>query len=104
MGRIVKVFGLAGLVFSAGYFLYFDQFKPGGSFDYITRTRDFLLISAGLVVAGYIVQRLETKLPFSYGKCKRCGRRIKKNEMYCYDHLKKAVDEGIDRDHRTGRS
>jgi hypothetical protein len=103
MGRILKLIGLAGLVFSAGYFLYFDQIKRGESLNYIIQTRDYLLISAGLFLVGYIVSRLETKLPFSYGRCKRCGRRIKKSEMYCFDHLKKAVDEGIDRDHRTGR-
>ncbi len=103
MGRFLKLMGLAGLLCSIGYFLYFDYSSAGTDFDYITQTRNFFLISAVLILLGYIASFVENKLKIGSGKCKRCGRRTYKKEMYCFDHLKEAVNQGVDRDHRTGR-
>jgi hypothetical protein len=103
MGRLLTIVGLVAMVFSAAYFVYFDQTGVGEGFDYITKSRSYFLISLGLVVVGYIVRIIENRVAFGRGKCKRCGRRVEKNELYCFDHLKHAVDSGVDRDHRTGR-
>ena len=103
MGRLVTIIGLVGLVFSAAYFVYFDQTNAGEGFDYIAHTRTYFLISAVVVVIGYVIRIVENKRGVGSGKCRRCGRRVLKNEMYCFDHLKDAVHNAVDRDHRTGR-
>jgi hypothetical protein len=103
MGRWLTIVGLIGMILSAIYFVYFDQTKAGEGFDYISHTRTYFMISLGLVIVGYVVRIVENKLGVGAGKCRRCGRRVEKNEMYCFDHLKHAVNNAVDRDHRTGR-
>lgn len=103
MGRLLTIIGLVGLIFSAAYFVYFDQTNAGEGFDYIAQSRTCFLVSAVLVVIGYIVRIVEKKLGVGSGKCKRCGRRVEKNETFCFDHLKDTVHNAVDRDHRTGR-
>lgn len=103
MGQFLKILGLAGLLCSVGYFLYYDQISTVNGFDYITRTRNFFAISATFVLLGYVTSFVESKLRIGSGKCKRCGRRTYNKEMYCFDHLKEAVNQAVDRDHRTGR-
>jgi hypothetical protein len=104
MGRLLTILGLIGLLFSIGYFLYFDRTKSGEDFDYINQTRNHFIISAILIAGGYVVGSIEKRLGARSAKCKTCGRRIPRNEIYCFDHLKDAVDRAVDRDHRTGRT
>ena len=93
MTNIITTIGWFGFVVSAAYFLVYDRMSGSTNPDYIFRSRDMLIASAGLVLLGYILKYLGSALKMGTGKCKRCGKRIDKSEMYCFDHRRDAIWE-----------
>lgn len=97
MGNIITTIGWFGFVASAVYFIVYDRMSGSTNSDYIFKSRDMLIGSAGLVLLGYLVKYLGGALKLGTGKCKKCGKRIDKGEMFCFDHRRESIWEAQER-------
>ncbi len=81
------VISLGWLGFAAGLVYYIVQDRSGTpDFRYIDITQRILIVSVALILCGYLLKYLSRKLRLSQGKCRVCGKRVSKQEMYCFDH------------------
>lgn len=103
MTNIITTIGWFGFVLSAAYFIVYDRMSGSTDPDYIMRSRDMLIASAGLVLLGYILKYLGSALKLGTGKCKKCGKRIDKSEMYCFDHRRDVIWQAREREQHQQR-
>ena len=97
MTNIITTIGWFGFVLSTAYFIVYVSMGGSANSEYIYRSRDMLISSAGLVLLGYLLKYLGGALKLGTGKCKRCGKRIDKSEMFCFDHRREAIWEAQER-------
>jgi hypothetical protein len=97
MANIITTIGWFGFLVSAVYFIVYDRMSGSTSSEYIFRSRDMLIGSAGLVLFGYVLKYLGGVLKLGTGKCKKCGKRINKSERFCFDHSREAIWEAQER-------
>ena len=98
MGYLLQTLGCMGLVFAIAYFVIYDRME-GTTVDYVRNTRDFALVSATMLVGGFLMKRLAPVFGFGQGRCKVCSKRIEKQEMYCFDHRLQSIRDAQDRTH-----
>src|SRR2546430_9029550 len=91
MTNIITTLGWFGFIVAIAYFLVYDRMSGTTSIDYIKNTRDILYVSAALVMGGYLLKYVGTLLGMDKGRCKKCGKRIDKGEMFCFDHRREAI-------------
>ena len=94
MNNILSTIGW--LSFAAGlayYFIRDDQGDPALLEKYVWHTQIILIVSACLIVAGYILRFMEKKTGFGHhtNRCQKCGKKIDKGESYCFDHRREAI-------------
>jgi len=91
MTNIITSIGWFGFLASAVYFIVYDRMSETTNVNYIMNTRNFLFASAGLVILGYVLKYTSTTLKLGSGRCRKCGKRIDKGEMFCFDHRREAI-------------
>lgn len=91
MINIITSIGWFGFLASAVYFIVYDRMSDTAGVDYITNTRNFLIASAALVILGYVLKFTSTSLKLGSGRCRKCGKKIDKGEMFCFDHRREAI-------------
>lgn len=97
MTNIITTIGWFGFLASAIYFIVYDRMSGSTGSDYIFRSRDMLIASAALVLLGYFLKYLGGALKMGKGRCKKCGKKIDKGEMYCFDHRREAIWQAQER-------
>jgi len=99
--RISGFLMVAGLV--VVYIL--NSFSPIASLAHLLTNSNFTMIATlgGLMIAaGFLLPIVSGAAGAVAGKrCPRCAKRVEKNQLYCLDHQKKALEELRDRD-KTG--
>jgi len=98
MIQVLQTLGWIGLVFAIAYFVVCDRMADAPA-DYVRNTRDILFGAMILLVASYVMKRVTPALGLGQGKCKVCGKRIEKQEMFCFDHRLQSIRDAQDRTH-----
>ena len=96
--QIVRTVGWIGFAVAIGYFILADKTAgEQGSPVYIHYTQEIFLVSAALVVGGYALKYLSGLAGVGKSRCQKCGKRVAKSEMFCFDHKKEAIWEARER-------
>lgn len=100
---IVRTMGWVGFVVGIGYFIVADKIAgEKGNPIYVHYTQQILLISAALVIGGYILKILSGFAGVGSSRCRKCGKRIPQNAMFCFDHKREAILEAKERGRFAG--
>jgi hypothetical protein len=96
--NLIITLGWCGVLAAIAYFIWQDHQGVAMAAEHMKRTRQILMLSAGLVAGGYILKYLGRWTSAALSRCKKCGKRIPKTEMFCYDHSVDLVMKAKDRD------
>ena len=70
---------------------------------YVWQTQWILIISAGVILGGYVLRYLGQALGIGKtGRCRKCGKKIDKSEMYCFDHRRDSIWEAQEKNRLEG--
>jgi hypothetical protein len=97
MTDIITAIGWFGFLVAIVYFVVYDRMGGTAGVDYVRGSRDILLVSAALVVGGYVLKFAGSAAGVGRGRCKKCGKRIEKQEMFCFDHRLEAIRQAQER-------
>ena len=98
ISQILRTMGWTGFALAIVYFIVADKVAgEEGNPIYIHYTQMIFLASAALVVGGYVLKYLSSIMGVGTSRCKKCGKRVAKNEMFCFDHKKEAIWEAKER-------
>jgi hypothetical protein len=94
MQNVLSSLGWFG--FAAGLVYYFIRDRYGDAAlieEYVWHTQIILIVSAGLIVSGTVYRFMQKKTGIGQqmNRCRRCGKKIGKDEMYCFDHRRDAI-------------
>jgi len=91
-------FGLGlGLVYA-----FFQARSTATEVAHIQNVQRILLISGAVLVSGYVLKFLSQWLRLGFGRCKTCGKKIEKQEMFCFDHSIAKIRHAQDLDRTAG--
>jgi hypothetical protein len=94
--KILITAGIIGMAVALLYFMVAD--KSGGNNQYVVdQTKMIFFGSAALIPAAYMLRFLGTILGLGSGRCKKCGKRIDRQEMFCFDHRLESIRQAQDR-------
>lgn len=99
ISQIIRTLGWIGFAVAIGYFILSDKASVEDELNppYIQHTRQIFMVSAGLIVAGYVLKFVSGIAGVGKSRCRKCGKRIPKSEMYCFDHRKETIWEAKER-------
>jgi len=105
MNNILSSLGWLG--FATGLVYYFLQDGKGDAVlieKYVWQTQWILIVSAGLIVLGYVLSYMgkKTGLGQRTNHCKKCGKKIDKGEMFCFDHRRDSIWQAQDKHRLEG--
>lgn len=103
LSQVLRTIGFVGFALAVLYFMVADKIAgEQGNPIYIHYTQMIMAISGALVVGGYILKFLSHVAGVGTSRCKKCGKRVAKNEMFCFDHKKEAIWEAQERTRFAG--
>jgi hypothetical protein len=97
--KILISAGVIGMALALLYFVFADK-SSGNEIQVVDNTKMIFFGSAALIPAGYILRFLGSILGLGQSRCKKCGKRIEKQEMFCFDHRLEAIRQAQDRSTR----
>jgi predicted nucleic acid-binding Zn ribbon protein len=97
--KILITAGVIGMALALVYFMFTDK-PPGSEQKVVDQTKLIFFGSAALIPAAYILRFLGTILGLGSGRCKKCGKRIERQEMFCFDHRLETIRQAQDRSTR----
>lgn len=100
MTHLIITIGWLGLGLGLVYAL-FQGHATEGDITHIHNVQRILMISGSVLVSGYVLRFLGLRLHLGSGRCKTCGKRIEKQEMFCFDHRIEKIRSAQELD-RTG--
>jgi len=91
MLNLISVLGW--ICFAGGLIYYFVESGNGSRIeDTVVRSQTILLVGAALIIAGYVLDFLGKKVGMgNRSSCRKCGKKIDKAEMYCFDHRREVI-------------
>ncbi len=99
VSKILITLGVLGMAVALLYFVVADK-SPGNDAKVVENTKLIFLVSAALVPTGYLLRFLGNILGLGYGRCKKCGKRIERQEMFCFDHRLESIRKAQDHSSR----
>jgi predicted nucleic acid-binding Zn ribbon protein len=87
------VFGMAAALL---YFMAADK-SGGNNQQVVDYTKMIFFGSAALIPSAYVLRFLGSLLGVGSGRCKKCGKRIERQEMFCFDHRLETIRQAQDR-------
>ena len=94
--KILITAGVIGMALALVYFMFADK-TPGTEQQVVDQTKLIFFGSAALIPAGYLLRFLGRILGLGEGRCKKCGKRVERQEMFCFDHRLEAIRQAQDR-------
>lgn len=99
----VRTLGWIGFALAIGYFMISDNLSgEHGDRAYVHTTQQILMASCGLVLGGYLLKFASGIAGAGTARCKKCGKRISKSEMFCFDHRRESIWEAQERTRYAG--
>ena len=97
--KILITAGIVGMALALLYFVFADK-SAGNEQQVVDYTKMIFFGSAALIPAGYILRFLGHILGLGSGRCRKCGKRIERQEMYCFNHRLESIRQAQDRSTR----
>jgi hypothetical protein len=94
--KILITLGIVGMAASLVYFMVADK-SEGREVEVVENTKLSFIVAAAMVPAGYILRFLGKLLGLGSSRCRKCGKRIEKQEMFCFDHSFELVQNAKER-------
>ncbi len=94
--KILITTGVIGMALALIYFVFADK-SAGNEQQVVDYTKMFFFGSAALIPAAYVLRFLGHILGVGSGRCRKCGKRIERQEMYCFDHRLESIRQAQDR-------
>jgi hypothetical protein len=94
--KILITLGIIGMAGALIYFMVADK-TEGQEVQVVENTKLAFMISAALVPTGYILRFLGKLFGVGSSRCRKCGKRIEKQEMFCFDHSLQLVQDAKER-------
>jgi hypothetical protein len=94
--KILITLGIIGMAGALIYFMVADK-TEGREVEVVENTKLYFVIAAALVPTGYILRFLGKFLGVGTSRCRKCGKRIEKQEMFCFDHSLQLVQDAKER-------
>jgi hypothetical protein len=94
--KILITLGILGMAGALIYFMVADK-SEGKEVEVVENTKLYFVVSAAMVPAGYILRYLGKLVGVGTSRCRKCGKRIGKGEMFCFDHSFELVQEAKER-------
>lgn len=88
--------GVFGMAVALLYFMAADK-SAGNNQQVVDYTKMIFFGSAALIPAAYVLRFLGSILGVGSGRCKKCGKRIERQEMFCFDHRLETIRQAQDR-------
>ena len=101
MSTLITSLGYLGLIVATAYFVIYDRMANVTEVNYVRNTRDIFFVSVIMIAGGYILKYVGPFFGMGYGRCKKCGKRIEKQEMFCFDHRLETIRQAQDRTHAS---
>lgn len=98
MTYFLKTLGWLGILAAIVYFIIQDRGGDPAAAHVQRTTRMILLCSVGVLASGYMLNFLGRIVGVGKGRCKKCGKRILKTEMFCFDHSVDLVQKSKERE------
>ncbi len=98
--KIVITLGYLGFV--AGIVFWLVQGGTDADAHAVDTTRQILLGACAVLVGGYVLKYVAQFFGISKGRCQKCGKRIDKGEMFCFDHRREAIWHAQEHDKTFG--
>lgn len=103
ISQILRTLGWTGFAVAIGYFIVADKIAgEEGNPIYIHYTQQIFMASAALIIGGYVLKYLSGVAGVGTSRCRKCGKRVAKSEMFCYDHKKESIEEARERSRFAG--
>ncbi len=100
MTDLIITVGWLGLGLGLVYAFFLGR-SAEGDITHIHNVQRILMISGSVLVSGYLLKFLGVRLHLGSGRCKTCGKRVNKHEMFCFDHRIEKIRNAQELD-RTG--
>jgi hypothetical protein len=94
--KILITLGILGMAGALIYFMVSDK-SEGREVEVVENTKIYFAVSAAMVPLGYILRFLGKVVGVGTSRCRKCGKRIEKQEMFCFDHSFELVQNAKER-------
>ncbi len=94
--KILITSGVIGMALALLYFVVADK-STGNNQQVVDNTKMIFFGSAALIPTGYVLRFLGRILGVGSGRCRKCGKRIERQEMFCFDHRLESIRQAQDR-------
>ena len=91
MSNLISIAGW--ICFAAGLIYYFVNSGDAGQIEEtVLQTQTILIVAAGLIIGGYTLKFIGKRIGLGdHSRCKKCGKKIDKAEMFCFDHRRESI-------------
>jgi hypothetical protein len=94
--KILITAGIIGMALALIYFMVADK-SGSNNLNVVDQTKLIFFGSAALIPAAYVLRFLGSILGLNSGRCRKCGKRIERQEMFCFDHRLESIRQAQDR-------
>ena len=94
--KILITAGILGMALALAYFMVADK-SGSNNLKVVDQTKLIFFGSAALIPAAYVLRFLGSILGVNSGRCRKCGKRIERQEMFCFDHRLESIRQAHDR-------
>jgi len=91
MFNLISVLGWISLAGGLIYYSLHSNDKENIE-NIVVQTQTIIIAAVALIVSGYVIKIFNRKIgPGSHNRCRKCGKKIDKTEMFCFDHRREAI-------------
>jgi hypothetical protein len=94
--KILITAGVIGMALALLYFMAAD-INDENRQEVVDKTKLIFFSSAALIPAAYVLRFIGSIMGLGAGRCKKCGKRIERQEMFCFDHRLESIRQAQDR-------
>jgi predicted nucleic acid-binding Zn ribbon protein len=97
--KILITAGIIGMAVALLYFMATTKTDENRQ-EVVNQTKMIFFGSAALIPSAYVLRFLGSILGLGSGRCRKCGKRIERQEMYCFNHRLESIRQAQDRSTR----
>jgi hypothetical protein len=94
--KLLITAGVIGMALALVYFMVADK-SGSNNLRVVDQTKLIFFGSGAVIAAAYLLRFLGNILGLGSGRCKKCGKRVERQEMFCFDHRLESIRQAQDR-------